>query len=881
MRSATLVMVMMLLAVGALASAENVHQINLNQNNSSIVGYAPNQIIVQLEENVIPYLDPQAMKSGRAFSGIAELEEVGHRYGVTGVDKKFVGMDFNNAFTPQERALTRFFRVHVNKRSIDAAIAAYEELPMVTRAYRVALHQMDATPNDPQYTDQWHYYNDYSVNADEAWDMESGDASVVVGILDSGVKYDHGDLGGSNPPGPDDASTNGNIWVNDQEIPGNGVDDDGNGYIDDVIGYDFLVSSFRCKDADCYDMDNDPMDGLGHGTHCSGTVSAINNNGYKVAGVAGGYNDGTTGSAANGVKILCCRIGYATANSGVVDMGAAADAMVYTGQLKARGVNVAAINCSWGSSESADLAAAVDYLISQDVLVVVSAGNSGSTSASYLAGRADCMAVGATDINGNPASFSNYGSWVDIAAPGVNILSTVAGTGDQTALYSGTSMSSPHICGVTALLESYEPDLSRQEKWDLICDPDNVNPYNETKYVGVGIASAKLCLDAIGTPICTDPPEAGFGGTPTSGDYPLTVNFTDQSTNGPTSWDWNFGDGSAHVYTQNASHQYVADGTYTVTLIATNDCGSDAETKTDYITVTESNDPPVAAFTGTPTSGSIPLEVTFTDQSTGGATSWTWNFGDGSPVSNDQSPVHTYTSVGYYTVTLTASNTYGSDDETKIDYINATEVVDNSMYVYDINVWRVSNGRNCDSYVQVWIHDNDNQPLEGADVSVLLSGPLSGSGTFTTEADGSITVHSGSTKSCTGDFCWEVTNVVKTDYTYDSAANNETMVCESGVIYSSDGDDKSMVSAQYSLSQNYPNPFNPTSDISFSLPKSGHAVLTLYDIRGRKVATLAEGMFGEGTHTITLDASKMSSGVYFYQLISGDFSDKKKMVLLK
>ncbi len=881
MRRAVLILLAVLVASGSLTAAENVNLINRNQNDPSIVGYAPNQIIVQLEENAVPHLDPQSMKSGRAFFGVAELEDVGNRYGVTSVNKKFAGMDFNTAVTPQERALTRFFRVHLDDGNIDAAIAAYEESPMVTRAYRVALHQMDATPNDPMYTDQWHYYNAYSVNADEAWDIETGDATVVVGILDSGVKYDHGDLGGSNPPGPADASTNGNIWVNDLETPGNGIDDDNNGYIDDVIGYDFLVSGFRCKDADCYDMDNDPMDGLGHGTHCSGTVSAINNNGYKVAGVAGGFGDGTTGGTANGVKILCCRIGYATSSSGVVDMGAAADAMVYTGQLKARGVNVAAINCSWGSSESVDLAAAVDYLLSQDVMIVTSAGNSGTTTASYLAGRTDCMAVGATDISGNPASFSNYGSWVDIAAPGVSILSTVSGTGDLTAIYSGTSMSSPHVCGVMGILESYEPSLSSQDKWNLVCDPANVNPYNETKYVGIGIASAKKCLDAIGGTSCTDPPVAAFYGTPTSGNYPMTVNFTDQSTNGPTSWDWNFGDGSAHAYTANPSHQYTAAGDYTVTLTATNACGSDAEVKTGYIHVTAPTYPPVAAFTGTPTSGSIPLEVTFTDQSTGGATSWAWNFGDGSPVSYVQNPVHTYTSVGDYTVTLTATNAYGSDDEEKLNYIHATEDVDNSMYVYDINVWRVNTGRNCDSYVQVWIYDQDNQPLEGADVSVVLTGPLSGSGTFTTVADGSITVHSGTTKTCTGDFCWEVTNVVKTGYIYNSAGNNETKVCESGVVYKDGVEAESMVPAQYGLNQNYPNPFNPTTEISFSLQKSGHANLTVYNIRGQKIATLADGVFGAGTHTVTLDASKMSSGVYFYQLKSGEYTDKKKMILLK
>jgi len=882
MRRTVLTILTVLLATANLAASENVHQLYRAQDDPSFVGYAPNVIIVQLDEQAVPNLDPQAFKSDNAFRGIDQLEAVGQRYGVWRVDKKFPGMLWDKAVTPQERALTRFFRVHVDEGNIDDAIAAYEELPMVTSAYRVALHYMDATPNDPLFGDQWHYYTTYGVDADDAWDVETGDATVVVGILDSGVKYDHGDLGGSNPPGPADNSTNGNIWINDQEIPGNGIDDDANGFVDDVIGWDFIESAFRCKDVDCGTEDNDPMDGLGHGTHVSGTVSAINNNGYRVSGVAGGYNDGTQGSTANGVKIMCCRIGYRAASTGVVDMGAAADAMVYVGQLKARGVNVAAINCSWGSSESADLAAAVDYLVSQDVLVVVAAGNSNSITPRYLNAREDCMSVGGTDINGNPYTASNYGPWVDIAAPAVNVISTVAGSGDLTDSYNGTSMATPHVCGVAALLESYEPGLSYQDKWDIMCDPANVKAYNPTKDVGEGIVSAILSLNAVGSS-CTDPPVANFSGTPQSGDYPLQVSFTDLSTNSPTSWEWDFGDGTPHEYVKNPIHTYTAANQYTVTLTATNACGSDVEQKVNYITVSEPSNPPVAAFTANPTSGPIPLEVTFTDQSINGPTSWTWDFGDGSPVSHDQNPVHTYTAVDQYTVTLTVSNVFGSDEEEKIDYINAYDQPDYSMHVNLIDVWRVTAGRNCDSYVQVWIFDQDNQPLEGADVSVTLTGPVGGSGTFTTVADGSITVHSGMTKSCDGDFCWEVTNVVKSGYTYDSGANNMTKVCESGVVYKGEptAGAQQMLPAEFGLSQNYPNPFNPTTDISFSLKQSGHATLTVYNIRGQKVTTLADGFFGAGTHTVTWDATKVSSGVYLYRLEANDLVETKKMILLK
>ena len=165
-------------------------------------------------------------------------------------------------------------------------------------------------------------------------------------------------------------------------------------------------------------------------------------------------------------------------------------------------------------------------------------------------------------------------------------------------------------------------------------------------------------------------PVAAFSGTPTSGQLPLAVSFTDASTNVPTSWNWTFGDGGTST-AQNPSHTYTAAGSYTVTLTAANSYGSDPETKTGYITVT-APPAPVAAFTGTPTSGDYPLNVTFTDQSTNSPTSWSWNFGDGG-TSTAQNPSHTYTAAGSYTVVLTATSTWGSDAETKTGYITVTE----------------------------------------------------------------------------------------------------------------------------------------------------------------------------------------------------------------
>ena len=160
------------------------------------------------------------------------------------------------------------------------------------------------------------------------------------------------------------------------------------------------------------------------------------------------------------------------------------------------------------------------------------------------------------------------------------------------------------------------------------------------------------------------PPATAFTATPTAGLAPLTVQFTDTSTRGPTSWLWSFGDGGTSTE-QNPQHTYATPGLYSVTLTATNEYGSDTETKTNYITV---YGPVTAQFTATPTAGLTPLTVQFTDLSTGGPTSWLWTFGDGG-TSTEQNPQHTYTTAGAHTVTLTASHPYDSDTETKTSYI--------------------------------------------------------------------------------------------------------------------------------------------------------------------------------------------------------------------
>jgi hypothetical protein len=180
----------------------------------------------------------------------------------------------------------------------------------------------------------------------------------------------------------------------------------------------------------------------------------------------------------------------------------------------------------------------------------------------------------------------------------------------------------------------------------------------------------------VGTFVLTDPapgpilaPEAEFSATPTSGPIPLTVNFTDQSTNYPDTWLWDFGDGGTSDL-PDPFHIYTVPGIYTVTLSVSNAGGSDTEIKPDYITATGL----LAAFSAAPVAGSVPLTVTFTDQSVGipGPINWDWGFGEGGS-SAEQHPEYTYTAPGTFTVTLTVSNGEGSDALTVPDCITVGE----------------------------------------------------------------------------------------------------------------------------------------------------------------------------------------------------------------
>ena len=288
---------------------------------------------------------------------------------------------------------------------------------------------------------------------------------------------------------------------------------------------------------------------------------------------------------------------------------------------------------------------------------------------------------------------------------------------------------------------------------------------------------------------------------------------------------------------------------------------------------------PVANFVGTPTSGTAPLDVQFTDASTGVPTSWSWNFGDGAGTSTEQNPSYIYTAVGTYDVTLVATNDLGSDTEAKPGFITVQES-GSAVHVSSITVSRKVAGPNNNGLAWVTIVNQSGTPMANATVSGYFNAPSSATKTGLTGADGVAPLSGDKTKSPPADFCFTVTDVSLSGYTYDSGANVVTTACESGPA-SSEFDSQSAELTEHGLRFNRPNPFQDATEIVFVLPHESHVMLEVYSVDGRRVAVLANEVMSTGRHAIEWNATGQPSGVYFCRLTTEAGVESRTMVVIR
>ncbi|MBT1708525.1 S8 family serine peptidase [Fulvivirgaceae bacterium PWU5] len=470
---------------------------------------------IKVTEDLAQALERAQIRKSSAnvvITGIQSLDRAALQFRATGIKRVFRAA---GKFEAKHRryGLHRWYEVQLDPTvPVQSAIAAYRGIEKIEYAEAVHKKQiigsdkpnfgpvrvdpntlaratLPGPSNDPLLASQWHYNNTgqaggtpgADISLFEAWGIETGSSNVIVAVTDGGAQVNHPDLAA-------------NMWVNVDEVPGNGVDDDNNGYVDDINGYGFGDDTGTIAPSD-------------HGSHTSGTIAATTNNGVGVAGVAGGSGTG------DGVRIMTLAAFGATANGGFEDT------YVYGAD------NGAVISQnSWGYTQpdafDQVVLDGIDYFIAEagrdengnqvgpmnGGIVIFAAGNDNQNLNWYPGFYAPTLAVSGLNNQDKKSWYTNFGAWVDIAAPGgetffdndpKGVLSTVSGGGY--AFFQGTSMACPHVAGVAALLVSkfggpgFTPQIVRDRLTQFVDPIDQLNP-NFAGLLGSGRLNALLAL---------------------------------------------------------------------------------------------------------------------------------------------------------------------------------------------------------------------------------------------------------------------------------------------------------------------------------------------------------------------------------------------------
>ena len=388
-----------------------------------------------------------------------QIEKLSRRFGAVSVFPVFP------TTTPggQHPQLRRIYLIRFSKgRKLETLRRRYEQHPTIEAVEMNRLNQpcAETEPNDPNYAEQW---NLAVLNMLQAWDIEQGKPQVTVAVVDSGIATRHPEF-------------HSQIWENVGEIPKNGIDDDGNGYIDDKNGWDFSDAPTLPGSGDWTVRDNDPEDETGHGTHVSGIIAAKVNNGLGIAGIA------------PNCRLMPVRAGFKYGGGAYLQNDDLAAAIVYAADNGAR-----VINMSWGDTVRAFIIEdAIEYAHHRGCVLVGAAGNSAAVGSYYPAALKPVISVAGLGQEKQLYDGSNFGATINIAAPGDEILSTALN--GEYRRRSGTSMATAHVSGVAALVLSANPHATNIEIQEKLIT--TAKPLFITELVGAGSLDAYAALAA-------------------------------------------------------------------------------------------------------------------------------------------------------------------------------------------------------------------------------------------------------------------------------------------------------------------------------------------------------------------------------------------------
>ena len=434
----TLLLILLILSLSTAIGTRNAFSLPISDSSQFI----PGELLIRVTPEAQAALNSDAIgaESKRPHAK-SPLQKLHNQMGVRSIYPLFPHVAHSGANPNLKRIYLLRFQIPVNLHVIKASYAAHPLIEEIEFNYIRQTQASEIIPNDPRFEEQW---NLSLIDMPGAWAIEKGDPEIIIAVVDTGFDYTHEDLASQ-------------TWVNADEIPDNGIDDDNNGYIDDVHGWDFSEPPRSDGSGKSQNGDNDPIDESGHGTHVTGIVGAAVDNDVGIAGIA--WN----------CKLMPIR---GAGVEGIRDDRSAA-AIVYAVDNGAR-----VINMSWGGRDrSFVLRDAVDYAYARGVLMVAASGNASEGASIFPAGYRKVISVAATEQHKQKFYQSNFGASIDIGAPGNVIVSTHIN--NRYRSLSGTSMATAHVSGVAALIISKRPSLTHQEVRQILlstADPITESP---------------------------------------------------------------------------------------------------------------------------------------------------------------------------------------------------------------------------------------------------------------------------------------------------------------------------------------------------------------------------------------------------------------------